>query len=138
MHKIFQKNTFNVFLKLHDGHPSGRNNWALSAPLIILACYNPVEPQGTPNIWAQYDLGAAVLSLILQAQELGYYARQIGSFDLKETKKQFSIEKNYIPFILIAIGKMGMEKDYLNANKDYIEKDITTTGRKKVVFKELV
>jgi len=114
-----------------------RNGWALSAPLIIIAYYSPTEPQGTLNKWAQYDLGAAVISLILQAQELGYYSRQIGSFDLEETKKQFPIETPYIPLTLIAMGKIGTEKEYSEYEKTYTEKDLTPTGRKDIVYKEL-
>jgi len=114
-----------------------RNVWALSAPLIIMACYNPTEPQGTPNTWAQYDLGAAVISLILQAQELGYYSRQIGSFDTEKAKKLSFVEKSLLPFVLIAMGKMGSETAYKHADKNYVEKDLTTTGRKNIIYKVL-
>jgi nitroreductase len=115
-----------------------RNGWALSAPLIIMACYNPTEPQGTPNIWAQYDLGAAVISLILQAQELGYYSRQIGSYEIEKAKNLSFIEKPFVPFVLIAMGRIGNEKDYIHANKGYIDKDLTPSGRKDIVYKELI
>jgi nitroreductase len=114
-----------------------RNRWALSAPLIILACYNPTEPNSKPNKWAQYDLGAAVNSLILQAQELGIYSRQIGSFDTEEAKKQYNIQDPLIPFTLIAMGKMGNEDNYIKAEETYVEKDLTPTGRKEKIFEEL-
>lgn len=113
-----------------------RNGWAFSAPLIIMACFNPTEPQGTQNIWAQYDLGAAVISLILQAQEFGYYSRQIGSFDTKKAGKLSFVKKPNIPFVLIAMGKMGNEKEYSQTNKSYVDKDLTPSGRKDVIYQE--
>jgi len=114
-----------------------RNGWALNASLIIVACYIPNDPQGIQNKWAQYDLGAAVLSLVLQAQDLGYYSRQIGSFSPEETKKQFSIEEHQIPFTLIAMGKLGTDKDYSTADKEYVEKDLIPPGHKEIIYKEM-
>lgn len=114
-----------------------RNGWALSAPVIIIACYTPYEAKSTPNKWAQYDLGAAVISLVLQAQELGIYSRQIGSFDIETAKKQFNIQDPYIPFTLIAMGAMGNENDYEKADREYVEKDVTPTSRKEITYTEL-
>lgn len=130
-----KKNT-NAYEEIKSCIPE-RNGWALSTPLIIMSCYNPTEPQGAPNIWAQYDLGAAVISLILQAQELGYYARQIGSFDQEKASKLSFVEKPFIPFVLVAIGKMGSEKEYAETDKSYVDKDLTPSGRKDVIYKEL-
>jgi nitroreductase len=117
-----------------------RNLWASSAPIIIMSLYNPVEPsEGSPvNKWAQYDLGAANISLILQAQELGYYSRQIGSFDTDKAKEIFNIEDPYIPFILIAMGKIGTEEDYKNANQEFVQKDLDKHNRKEKIDKELI
>jgi len=115
-----------------------RNGWALNASLIIIACYIREESPGTINNWAQYDLGAAVISLVLQAQDLGYYSRQIGSFDALETKRQFAIPEIHIPFTLVAMGKMGTEKDYMIAEKIYVEKDLIPPIRKEKISKEIV
>jgi len=126
----------NAYEKVKQCIPE-RNGWALSAPLIIMACYNPTEPQGLSNIWAQYDLGAAVISLILQAQELGYHSRQIGSYDIEKAERLSFVEKPYVPLTLIAMGKMGTEEEYVKADKDYVDKDLMATGRKDVIYKEL-
>jgi len=115
-----------------------RNGWALKAPFIVIACYNPNGLDGLKNNWAQYDLGAAVMSLVLQAQELGIYARQIGSFDAKETKSQFDIQDPLIPFTLIAMGKQGSEEDYQNASKEYVDKDLIPPVRKATIYNELI
>lgn len=115
-----------------------RNWWAKSAPMMILTAYNPIEPTGDNNKWAQYDLGAANMSLILQAQDLGYYVRQIGSFDTEKAAKLFpEIEVPYIPFVCLAIGKMGSDNDYANANQEFVEKDLIGWERKVELVKEL-
>jgi len=130
------KKTSKAYSKIKECIPE-RNGWALSAPHIIIASYSPNEVSGSPNKWAQYDLGASVFSLILQAQELGYYARQIGSFHIEKTQELFSIPTLYIPFTLIAMGKLGTDKDYAAADQNYVEKDLTPTGRKEKIFEIL-
>ena len=115
-----------------------RNKWALRPPIIIIACYDPKEPAGEQNQWAQYDLGAAVMALVLQAQDLGIYARQIGSFSVEEVKKQFDIKEQYIPFTLIALGKLGTEKDYAESESLYVEKDLMPPKRKDKIYTELL
>jgi nitroreductase len=114
-----------------------RNLWAKTAPLVILASYNPLDQKGETNIWAQYDLGQAVISLILQAQELGYYARQIGIFDTEKAKQVLAVPNPYKPFILISLGKIGTDEDYKSANKDFAEKDLIPAVRKDSIAQEL-
>jgi len=84
------------------------NRWCPSAPVLIIACY-----LGAGKDWTYYDLGAAVMSLVLQAQHLGYYARQMGLFDKKKVKRTLPLDKDHTPFTLIAIGKIG---DYEKIN----------------------
>lgn len=116
---------------------SERNFWAKTAPIIIIACYNPTNPNGEKNEWANYDLGAAVMSLVLQATELNYSCRQMGIFDCEKTKKEFSIPDPFLPFILIALGKMGSEEDYQEADKEIVEKDLLSNPKKDKIFQEL-
>ena len=114
-----------------------RNHWSLTAPVIIIACYDPFEKDGTLNKWAQYDLGASVISFILQAKELGYYCRQIGSFFCEKTQEVFHFPINHIPFILITLGKMGTNKDYSITDKAILEKELTSWFRKEEIYKEI-
>lgn len=107
-----------------------RNIWAKTAPVIIVACYDPTEPNDGKNRWAIYDLGASVMSMIIQATDLGYYCRQIGSFDWGKVKSKFSIPDPLVPFTLITIGKIGTEKDFLNAGKEIIEKELSSNTKK--------
>ncbi len=114
-----------------------RNMWAKTAPVIIIACYDPIEPKDETNRWAIYDLGAAVMSLVLQATELNYACRQIGSFDWTKTKQEFSIPDPLLPFTLIAIGKMGTEEDYQKADPEIIQKELVPNPRKPKIYQDL-
>ena len=110
-----------------------RNFWAKTAPVIVIACHDPSEPQDSVNRWATYDLGAAVMSLILQATELNYSCRQIGSFDPHKTKQEFAIPDPLQPFTLITLGKMGKEEDYQKAGSEIVQKDLTPSPRKEKI-----
>jgi nitroreductase len=110
-----------------------RHFWIKSAPLLILATYDNSDVRY--GKYALYDLGAAVISLVLQAQELGYYARQCGNFDHDITKQILSIEPKQIPFTIIAVGKIG---DYQKADSKIIEMDLHPTERKIDIGKELL
>lgn len=114
-----------------------RNYWAKSAPVLIVACFDPTEPKDGRNKWAEYDLGAAVMSLVLQAQELGYYCRQIGSFDCEKAKHILEIADPFQPMAIIAMGKMGKESDYANANNEFVQKDLAANPRKDKIDIEL-
>lgn len=111
-----------------------RNNWGENAPLLILACYIKNDLQPDEKLWSVYDLNASVFSLIIQAQSMGYYARQIGSFDHEKTKKMFNLQ-NHEPFIIIALGKLG---DYINVTRDIIDRDLQKRERKTEIAKELI
>jgi nitroreductase len=114
-----------------------RNMWVKTAPIVIMACFDPKEPNGSDNRWALYDLGAAVLSFILQATELKYYCRQIGIFDQEKARQEFLIPDNFCPFTLIAIGKMGDEKDYQKADPEIIQKELILNSKKTVILENL-
>jgi len=107
--------------------------WAKTAPLLIVACAITTNAHGK-NIYAFYDLGAAVISLILQAQSLGYYSRQMALFDKQKVKEFFKLEKNCEPYIVIAMGQIG---DYKKATKQIIDYELDPRPRKTRIFQPL-
>lgn len=109
-------------------------SWAKTTPLLILACAITKNVEGK-NPFAFYDLGAAVLSLILQAQSLGYYSRQMALFDKQKAKKFFKLEKNFEPYVIVAMGKLG---DYKNATKQVLEYELDPRPRKTDFFSHLL
>lgn len=107
---------------------SGFNDWAKKAPLLILGAYEKSSSYGV-NTYAQYDLGQAVISLVYQAQILGYFSHQLAGFDKEKAKK--IVGENQVPWVMIALGKIG---NYELAPKEIVEKDNHPRERKKRIF----
>ncbi|HBC72964.1 MAG: Nitroreductase family protein [Candidatus Amesbacteria bacterium GW2011_GWB1_47_19] len=122
-----------IYEKLFSTLDEYNQSWAKTAPLLILACAITSNTEGK-NPYAFYDLGAAVLSLILQAQSLGYYSRQMALFDKQKVKEFFKLDKNHEPFTIIAMGKIG---DYTKASKQVIDYEFDPRPRKTDLVKEL-
>ena len=108
-------------------------SWAKSAPVLILACAETTNKHGE-NPFAVYDLGASVMSLILEAQSLGYYGRQMGLFDKRKVRLLLPLKKNLEPFVVIALGKIG---DYWDAPKEIIDMELAPRPRKTKIAEEL-
>ncbi|MFC1647099.1 nitroreductase family protein [Patescibacteria group bacterium] len=119
----------NLFSTLNGYNQS----WAHSAPILILACAEVKNERGK-NPFALYDLGASVISLVLQAQSLGYYSRQMGLFDKEKVKKIVKLRPEYEPFIIIAMGKIG---NYEEAPEEIIEMESDPRPRKTNLVKKL-
>lgn len=113
-------------------HALSENNqrWAKSAPGLVIAAYDAEDAHG-PNRFAIYDLGAAVISFILQATELGYYWRQMGNVDDKKLGEILNLKSTEIPYVVIAIGKLG---DYQEVDEKTWELELTARPRKEKIF----
>ncbi|MFA6533030.1 MAG: nitroreductase family protein [Patescibacteria group bacterium] len=109
------------------------NYWAKNASHLIVGCYLDVDEKGKNN-YAQYDLGQAVMSLIFQAQSLGYYAHQMGGFNKDLVKESLIIKPPRYPWVVIAIGKIG---DYLKTDQILIDKDNKERKRKEVISQKI-
>jgi nitroreductase len=109
------------------------NYWAKTAPVLIVACYLK-EIDSRPDKFSQYDLGASVISLILQAQQKKYYARQMGLFDRDKLVKILNINKDHHPFVIIALGKIG---DYSKIKDVYLKKDFQLHVKKTTIVKKI-
>jgi len=79
--------------------------WAQHAPLLLLAVsMNVFSHNDQPNRWANYDTGAACLSLCLQASALGLVSHQMGGFDVETCREKFGIPGNVTLMSVIAVG----------------------------------
>jgi len=108
-------------------------SWAHTAPFLILACAEIKNEKGE-NPFALYDLGASVMSLILQAQSLGYYARQMGLFDKEKVRMMIPLLTTLEPFVIIALGNIG---NYTKAPQEIIDMELDPRPRKTKISKEL-
>lgn len=82
--------------------------WAKDAPVLVLICADTLFSHNqTPNKWAQYDTGAAAVSLCLQATSMGLVTHQMGGFNGDKTREAFSIPAQYNPISMLAVGYEG-------------------------------
>lgn len=132
-HYFYVKKNTTSYKKLFSTLIEYNQSWARTAPVLILAC-TITRGAKEENPFAFYDLGASVFSLILQARSLGYYTRQIGLFDKERVKKDFKLEKNLQPYVIIALGKIG---DYKNASKEVIGYELDPRPRKTNISTQL-
>ena len=83
----------------------GNQSWAVNAPVLILALANTIFGHNdTPNRWAQYDTGAASMSLCIQATSLGLMVHQMGGFNVEKAASSFAIPEQFTPMAMIAVG----------------------------------
>jgi len=83
----------------------GNRIWAKDAPLIlIVTAKSTFSLNQEPNSWAEYDTGAAVENLVLQATDMGLMSRQIGGFIENKTRSSFNIPETFKLLSFIAIG----------------------------------
>lgn len=83
----------------------GNRIWAKDAPLILVVTAKAtLSLNEEPNDWAEYDTGAAMENLVLQATDMGLMSRQIGGFIPKKTRSSFEIPEKFKIMSFIAIG----------------------------------
>lgn len=83
----------------------GNQSWAVDAPVLILALANTIFSHNvTPNRWAQYDTGAASMSLCIQATSLGLMVHQMGGFSAENAVSSFAIPDQYTAMAMMTVG----------------------------------
>jgi nitroreductase len=81
--------------------------WNAPAPVLIAATAQTLNAKGEVNRTAQYDAGAAAMSLVLQAHALGLAAHQMSGFDVNAFRKEFGLPNDVEPLAIISIGHYG-------------------------------
>lgn len=91
--------------KAFDCLSEGNQSWAVNAPILILATANTLfAHNGKDNRWAQYDTGAASMSLCVQATSMGLMVHQMGGFSADKAVQAFSIPEQYTAMAMMAVG----------------------------------
>ena len=78
--------------------------WAASAPVLVLAVMHSLRDNGKPHRWAPYDLGQAVAHLTFQAAAEGLSVHQMGGFSVPKAIEVFRLPPGDEPLTLLAIG----------------------------------
>lgn len=82
-----------------------QQDWVQNAPvLVIVVTRTKFSYNNEFNEWAEYDAGAAALSLSLQATEMNLMAHQLGGFDPEIVRADFRIPEDHKPMAIIAVG----------------------------------
>jgi nitroreductase len=81
--------------------------WNAPVPVLIAVTTQTLNAKGEVNRTAQYDAGAAAMSLALQAHALGLAAHQMGGFDASAFRKEFALPEGVEPLVMISIGHFG-------------------------------
>jgi nitroreductase len=106
---VWDKNTdANAWQQAFDCIVPSNQTWAKNAPLLVLICADTLFSHNqTPNKWAQYDTGAAAVSLCLQATSMGLVTHQMGGFNGDKARETFAIPAQYTPISMLAVGYEG-------------------------------
>ena len=80
--------------------------WARNASLLVLACaQSRFARNGKPNRHCGYDAGAAVFSLVLQAEAAGWRCHQMGGFDADKARAAFAVPEEFECMAFVAAGR---------------------------------
>ncbi len=83
----------------------GNQSWVVNVPVLILALANTLFSHNEKaNRWAQYDTGAASMSLCVQATALGLMVHQMGGFNAEKAAQVFKIPEQYTVMAMMAVG----------------------------------
>ncbi len=84
------------------------NQWARAAPVLILTLVTPRWQKWVGvNRAALHDLGAASLSMALQAQAEELILHQMAGFDRERAREVFALPEEVDPVTMIAVGHPG-------------------------------
>ena len=75
--------------------------------LILSVAAERWSRDGSPNRWAEHDVGLASENLALQATSLGFAVHFMAGFDAEEARKFFAIPEGFTPMAMIAVGYPG-------------------------------
>lgn len=85
----------------------GNALWAISAPVLLAVFAKKEFQDGSTNLHAWHDVGAACTSLLLQGVAIGIYGHQMGGFDRDKAKQVFAYSDEYDIVSIIALGYLG-------------------------------
>jgi nitroreductase len=109
---------------------SDGNAWARSAPVLALSLARTTFSRNDrPNPHAWHDLGAASMSLCLEAVNHGLVVHQMAGFDRGRAREIFRVPEIWEPVAMMAIGFPG---DPESLPGELREREMAPRSRKKV------
>ena len=110
-----------LFLRGEDALTRGRaalaegNGWARRAPLLVIATARREDDCHSPDgrDYYRFDLGMAVMNLMLAATARGLSARPMAGFDPAVVRERFDLEPDVEPVVMVAVGQPSTDDDDL-------------------------
>ena len=122
------KKVFNDFVEILTGNNPG---WAKEAQLLIISVLKKnLDYKNRPNGKALHDIGAANISIAIQASEMGFQAHQMGGFDKERAAEYLTLDtEKYEPVTVIAVGFPDDERPQ---TEDLIKRKTESQTRKNI------
>lgn len=132
-----KKQDKNAFNRLFECLTEGNKVWAQSAQVLMVSVMKKnFDYKNLPNGKALHDVGAANISLAIQAAEMGLQAHQMGGFDKEKASELLQLEKdNFEPVTMIAVGFPVDEKLFSDEDKKRMEQHKSRNAHKEFVFR---
>ncbi|MCX7879262.1 MAG: nitroreductase family protein [Ignavibacteria bacterium] len=101
--------------KVFETLDEGNQKWCKNVPVFICGFADKKwrQNRSKENEWALFDVGAAAMSIYLQAFDLGLYAHPMAGFNRELLRENLNVPEDFIPIVVIAIGYPG-NIDYLD------------------------
>jgi nitroreductase len=82
--------------------------WAKNSPVLAISVARATRAKdGSPNVHAWHDVGAASALLSIEATDLGLFVHQMGGFDPHRARETYGIPAGYDAVAAMAIGYPG-------------------------------
>lgn len=78
--------------------------WAGNAAALVVAIAETATEDGDVRRWAEYDLGAAMSALSVQAHAEGLHTHQMGGIEVAGLSRAFDLPERLLPVTVTAIG----------------------------------
>ena len=106
---FYAKKDSEGFLQLLNLLTGNNPDWAKNAQVLMISVVKKnYDYKGRPNKNALHDLGAANVSMAIQAAEMGLQIHQMGGFDVEKASDFLQLNTaNYLPVTAIAVGWPG-------------------------------
>jgi len=103
------RNNHKIFSDIVDILTGINPVWAQHAQVLIISVVKKnYDYQNRPNKSALHDLGAANVSIAIQAAEMGLQVHQMGGFDKIKAAEYLQLDfENFEPVTVIAVGFQG-------------------------------
>jgi nitroreductase len=97
-----------TYQKIFDSLVEFNQGWAKSAPVLILSVASKkFQHNGSPNLFALHDTGAATAILGLQATALGLHTHSMAGLDRDKARKAFNVPEDFEIGAVTALGYFG-------------------------------